>query len=215
MLSNPDQQVPQQLRDALTAAEPDLELKYAAAPRPDRRGRRLRPTRRYALLLAAVVAGLAGATGVAVAADPDSNRIDDIFRGLHPDKNDTSESVEPHDLVGSVQLPGGEQVKLYATDATTAGSCASVVSSSGASISFCQGPSGVDLQVINGALVGYLPQAEVVTVKVTSGSKTSEAPVVHRYFILPPDAGEVGSPVSVTGENAAGEPVVTTRATIT
>ncbi|MET0422504.1 MAG: hypothetical protein ABW046_01425 [Actinoplanes sp.] len=148
-----------------------------------------------------VVAGVAALAGIAVASDPDQSQAEDIVRDV---------TIDPHDLVGSVQLAGGEQVKLYATDA-----CASVVNSAGSTVSFCGGPADADLQLINGALVGYLPPEKAVTAKVTSGSNTSEAAVVHRYFILRPAAGAVGSQVVVTGMDADGKPVVTTKVTIT
>jgi hypothetical protein len=165
--------------------------------------------RAIAWLVATLIGGVLLAGGAAVAREAYLD-TDDLFRDLHPDKSDVdSTQVEPHALVGSVPGADGLQIRLYATTATGAGSCASVQehAANGAmlsSIGFCGSVTATDLQAVNGALVGYLPDRYVDAVRVTGPGGSARATVRYRYTILPAKIGTPGSTVTISQYDADG-----------
>jgi hypothetical protein len=188
---------PQGLRVLLRRAHHD------SAPASSRR-------RATAWLVATLIGGvlLAGAAAVARQAYVDT---DDLFRDLHPDKSDIDNTqVEPHALVGSVPAANGLQVRLYATTATGAGSCASVQQHAAdgtmlSSIGYCGNVTATDMQAVNGALVGFLPDRHVDSVRVTGPGGSASATVRYRYTVLPAKIATPGSAVTISQYDADGK----------
>jgi hypothetical protein len=162
------------------------------------------------MIIAPIIGGvLLG--GAALANEIYGDPTDGIFSNLHPEKENTSSAVEPHVLVGTVPVDGASAVRLYATTAAGAnGSCVSAqrVDASGRvanSVNFCREVSVADLQSVNGAFVGYVPDDNVTRVQIAKSSGAIEAIVVHRFYLLSPDKVEPGESVSLSQYDVRGQ----------
>lgn len=207
-----DQQIRDSLiaaRDQMTLAQPeDVALHHVhqrAATAPVRR------TRRRWLIPAgaAAIVGIGASVAVAVTVSNDGSSA--AFRNLHPDKSQIGSTMdEPHVLLGNLPAAAGQTLRAYVTTRPGTSNCALVetVTSGGTqidSISYCTvEPAGqAELHLVNGALIGWVPNHAVTTVKVSGDGYSSTAAVLSQHFLAP--AAPAGSTETVRGLNAAGK----------
>jgi hypothetical protein len=193
------------LRDAMAKAATELplqgegrsnSLRLTSPGSASRRGAGGPHTRRvatpvFAAVATLAVAGTATAATVAVLRDDTAKE----FTTLHPDKASVSATAEePHDLVGTVTIGPNLKARLYVTTGQGAGRCGLVQNLDAAnseidSVGFCGGTGVAWANVVNGALVGMVPD-QTTSVRLAMDGVVSETPVVHGMFItVPPGAG--------------------------
>ncbi|PZS19252.1 MAG: hypothetical protein DLM57_04465 [Pseudonocardiales bacterium] len=209
----------EQIRDSLRASRERMVLNHQdetsvqlirqrAATTPTRR---VRPRWALPAGIATGVLGLGASVAVAVTVTNDGST--DAFRHLHPNKADaTVTSEQPHALLGNLALAGGGEIRAYVTTLPGRAACVLVeqLTPAGAqidSIAYCGDESArrADLRLLNGAMIGWVPDRIVSSVRVSGPGYDSTARVVAQHFVVP--AAASGSTETVTGRDTAGRPV--------
>lgn len=205
-----DQQIRDSLhaaRDRMTLLQPEDVALYRIHQRAA--GTQVRRARRRWVLPvgAAAIVGVGASVAVAVTVANDGSS--DAFRGLHPDKAQIgATNEEPHALLGNLPADGGGTLRAYVTTKPGTTVCVFVESltPSGAqtdSISYCgnEPATQADLRLVNGVLIGWVPDQSVTSVHITGNGYSKTAQVVARHFVAP--AAPTGSTETIRGLNAA------------
>lgn len=131
-----------------------------------------------------------------------------------PLTNATAWTEEPHVLIGDLGAGGSERVRAYITTQSGVGACVLIehLTPAGAqidSVSYCgdEPAATADVRLVNGAVIGWVPDSSVTSVTVTAAGVSTTAPVVAHHFLLAPTpATTTGSTVTVTGQRPDGHP---------
>lgn len=204
------------LRDGLSLQHDDSASARAIVERASRGRRPWYRRPRWIVPTVCVAAGIGIGVPVAVAVVSGNDGSRAAFRHLHPNKaNAHLDTEQPHALVATIRSDG-HLARAYVTLPVSRKNCALVENLTPAGqqidgISYCglDPAHAADIRDVNGALLGWVPDTRITSVRVeTTGHGPEHTSVVAQHFLLPlPGHTPTGTTFRVTGFDAAGHVV--------